>query len=196
MKCLLSTFLLLLVMTGHTRAQGQDMESPTGVVSVQLDRQSSGSGHMNFTALGASYSRGRSSIYAGAIMDDRSHHFQGMKMTYRFFPIAFGAKIFPYFQYDLLGRWNSRLTPELERIVHSEGWKGERHERYRTLEHYLGFGLQAPLVADLYLDLGIGMGFYQSELASDFDDRIEYPTRFRETRDASLSLRGSIGYAF
>lgn len=196
MKTLLS-ILMIASITATGFAQSKYGKSgPEKTFSLQVERQSTGSGHVNFSSMGAAFRIGKNELYAGAILEDRSRAFKGLKMTYRFFPTAFGANIYPYFQYDLVSRWDSRLTSELEKTIHSEGWEGKQHERYRTMEHYLGFGMEMPLLADFYVDLGVGLGLYHSRISSDFDERIEDPQRFREGMDASLSLKAGLGYEF
>ena len=194
MKSLLTSTLILLASTLSAQNVDRSSTKDFGTFSVQVDRQSSGSGHANFTALGASYRLGRSSLFAGALLDDRGYKFRGVKVNYRFFPFDHGATIKPYFQYDLLARWDSRLKSDIEQQVHSEGWEGGHHEKYRTTEHYLGFGAKAPVVAGLYFDLGVGLGVYHSTMTSSTDTRIEEPGRFRRDLDASLSLSLGVGY--
>ncbi|MFB6258564.1 MAG: hypothetical protein ABEH38_07710 [Flavobacteriales bacterium] len=195
MKPFCISLLIILIGIGPLRAQ-YDTSGPAQDLRIRVDRQSSGSGHLNMTNLGASFKSGRSSFYGGVILVEHLGKVEGFKASYRFFPFSFGARILPYFQYELFTRLDARLTPELEEIVHREGWKRERKERYHTLEHYLGFGVHVPMTWSFYLDLGIGMGLYHSRLSSDFDDRIEYPQRFRKAMDASLTLRGGFGYTF
>jgi hypothetical protein len=196
MKTLFPLLMSLLLSAPSFAQSKYGTAAPEKTLSVQVERQSTGSGHVNFTSIGTAFRIGKSEIYAGAVLEDRSRSFKGLKMTYRFFPEAFGANISPYFQYDLVSRWNSRLTNELEKVVHGEAWDGKRHEKYRTVEHYMGFGMETPLPLDLYLDLGIGLGLYHSKISSSFDDRIEDPRRFRKGLDASLSLKVGLGYEF
>lgn len=197
MRILLVSALILLMNSFLLQAQDQEEHTtPETIFSLRVDRQSSGSGHQNFTSIGASYKVGGSSIYAGALLEDRNKSFQGMKVSYRFYPNAFNATIRPYFQYQLIGRWGSRLTKDLEQLMHKEGWSGKRRESYRTFEHYLGFGLEAPLIAGAYADIGVGMGIYHSRMTSAFDDRIDDHQRFRQSDGASLSVNVGLGYAF
>ncbi len=197
MKVLFASILFLFfVSNGSAQDRTCSSKKFPGVISFQVERQSSGSGHHNFTTLGTSYRSGRSSLYAGALFPDHGNRLEGFDLKYRFFPFSFGANVRPYFQYEFLARWNAPLISEMERQVHDEGWNGKRRERYRTLEHYLGFGTKAPIFSGLFLDLGIGFGFYHSTITSSYDGRIEYPQRFRRDVDVSLSLRGGLGYEF
>ncbi len=197
MRTLFASVMILFTCSLSLQAQQeQEKIGPEKTFSLRVDRQSTGSGHLNFTTIGASYKIGRSSLYAGALLEDRNKSFQGVKGNYRFYPIAFGQSIRPYLQYQFIGRWGSRLTDDMERLVHREGWDGARSERYRTFEHYIGFGADLPLIAGASADIGIGLGLYHSRMTSSFDERIEDPQRFRSDLDASLSLNAGLGYAF
>lgn len=193
------TLLLILLISSMADlafAQDPAPDNDEKQLSLHVGRQSTGSGHMNFTTFGVSYRYGPHAFLAGAIMEDGSKAFRGSKLAYRFFPLTYGASLHPYLQYGSIARWGSPLTPEMESRVHPEGWKGGAKEHYRTFEHYLGFGIQTPQIVGVSIDLGVGMGFYHSQLTSSFDHRIDSPERFRKRTDASLSFRAGLQYAF
>lgn len=195
---ILFTAALMITMSTLTFAQKEKPYASKERASFGLgvERQTTGSGHLNFTTMGASVNYGKSSLYLGALLEDRNRSFKGLKANYRLFPLSFGSGIHPYFQYQFLSRWNARLVPELERIMHSDNkLSGDPMERYRTMEHYLGFGFQGDLFEGAFFDLGIGLGAYHSELTSGFDHRTD-AERFRSSFDASLSLNAGVGYRF
>lgn len=196
MKSFFTTLMIALTLNGLAQSSGdQGYDSPLDF-GFAIDRQSTSSGHSNFSTFGPSLTYGRSSLYIGALLEDRERDLRGFKLNYRFSPIAVGENCFPYFQYSLLSRWDSRLTKDLEKRLHHESWNGKAAERYRTVEHYLGFGLKTYVIGGGYVDLGIGLGFYDSKLTSDRDARIPDPYRYRRDTDVSLSLNGGIGYQF
>lgn len=189
-------FLLLLAISTPTLSQAPqkpDKSSELGL-DIRLERQSTGGGHDNITALAPGISYGKSSLHVGLFVENGHRKLRGLAANYLFFPTRFSSGAFhPYFQYSFLHRWDSRLTSSLEGILHDDLSEVEKLERYRTFEHYGGFGVQVEFLDRIFLDLGIGLGFYTSELTSRFDNRVKDPERFRRGMDASLSMSLGVG---
>ena len=183
-------------------AQGAKSLDPEDGLSFELrvDRQTTGAGHFNFTGFGAGVGYGSFSLNAAALLEDPSGSFKGLSSDLRFFPISYGIafadRVYPYFQYSFVGRWKTRLVPDLEGLFHSGGTQSEDLGRYRTFEHYGGFGVQTFVLSGLYLDLALGLGFYSSTLTNEPEKRSTNTERFREKLGGSLALRGSLGYHF
>lgn len=196
MRSLITTLLIALALPVFGQYAGNEHPKGPFAFELSVDRQSSSSGHSNFFTIGPSFSYWRNSLYIGALYGDREQAVRGFKLDYRFYPILVGERTYPYFQYSLIGRWDSRLAKDVEKRLHQETWSGAQGERYRTIEHYFGFGLKSYVVGTAYFDLGIGLGMYSSELTSEFDHRIPDPSRYRDNMDVSLSLDAGIGYRF
>lgn len=194
--------LILIAWGSLAAAQGPKSLDPGEGLSFELrvDRQTTGAGHYNFTGFGVGASYGKFTLDAAALLEDRAGSFKGLSSRLRYFPIsygiAFGDRVYPYFQYSFVGRWKTRLVPELEGLFHSGDPKSEDLGRYRTFEHYGGFGVQTFVLAGLYVDLGVGLGLYSSTLTNEPEERSTNTERFRRKQGASVSLRAGLGYYF
>ncbi len=198
----LKSIILLLLIPCFGEAQGpREMEPEDGVsFDLRVDRRTTGSGHYNFIGFGGSLNYRRFSLYGAALLGDKEGTFNGMAGHLQFFPasygIAFGDRVYPYFQYSFVGRWDARLVSSTEGILRSRTAGTAKNARYRTFENYGGFGAQLFFIARFYLDLGLGIGLYDSKLSSGGGTRKQNAERFRRARDVSFSLRASLGYHF
>ncbi len=170
------------------------LAAKTKVKKILISHGITLSGHGQMTSLEYGFGTVRNT-FEGGVFFNNDFKLDGFQLSYKYYVVPCIYKFGFYFKVHSVFHLSSELTKEMNKKNHVENYEGE-FEKFMTTEFYGGVGFHQKISENIFLEGGAGLGYYQRNLQSDFDNRTKDTGAAMEDSGFSVSFKLGIGVNF
>ncbi len=159
---------------------------------LQINQLLNGSGHGMLTDVDLIFKLGKSEVATGLFFQSKYQKISGISLQYKYF-ITNGMYTNLYTHYSFMFHYQNCLNDNLNKLFHPQDFGTCcEFEKFNTMTHNIGIGLETMTFNNLYIDLKIGVGGYFSSVEG--NDNRNKNVFSRE--DNGFSVMGSVGILY